>query len=232
MSSLILKAEPRKKTGGLSARKAVFGENRIPGIVYGGKDKPIPIFVKKNEFLKILNVDSVFNKLIELEVENKKELVVFKDIQMHPSKNIYTHFDLQRVVSGIKISVVVPVVLANQDKCYGVKIEGGIINHVSKEITVLADPNNIPEAIEVDMEHIKSKEKFRLGDLAETSNYEFASSLKTQDPVLVSVLSAKGGGLDIDDEDLDAVAGDESTDADSKDEASSDENNSEAAKEE
>ena len=112
------------------------------------------------------------------------------------------------------------------------KIEGGIINHVSKEITVLADPNNIPEAIEVDMEHIKSKEKFRLGDLAETSNYEFPSSLKTQDPVLVSVLSAKGGGLDIDDEDLDAVAGDESTDADSKDEASSDENNSEAAKEE
>ena len=48
MSSLNLKAEPRKKTGGLSARKAVFGENMIPGIVYGGKDKPIPIFVKKN----------------------------------------------------------------------------------------------------------------------------------------------------------------------------------------
>lgn len=85
MSSLILKAEPRKKTGGLSARKAVFKENRIPGIVYGGKDKPIPIFVKKNEFLKILNVDSVFNKLIELEVENKKRACCF---QRYPNASI------------------------------------------------------------------------------------------------------------------------------------------------
>ena len=42
------------------------------------------------------------------------------------------------------------------------KIEGGVINHVLKEISVLANPELIPESIEVDMEEIKAKEKVRL----------------------------------------------------------------------
>ena len=69
----------------------------------------------------------LFNSLVEVEVGDKKEMVVFKEVQKHPSKNVFTHVDLQRVVDGTKINVVVPVVLLNQEKCFGVKIEGGVI---------------------------------------------------------------------------------------------------------
>ena len=227
MGNLKLKAEKREKVGGLSSKTAVYKENKIPGIIYGGKDKPLPILVNNNELLKIINYEGLFNTIVEVELDKKTENVVFKEVQKHPSKNIFTHIDLQRVVEGTKVNVVVPVLLKNQDKCFGVKIEGGVINHVLKEISVLANPESIPESIEVDMEEIKSKEKVRLSSLSENSDYDFPSTLKNQDPVLVSVLTARGGGLDFEDEEVDDV--DEGADAESteaSDEKSSEETNS------
>ena len=97
--------------------------------------------VNNNELLKIINNEGLFNTVVEVELDKKTENVVFKEVQKHPSKNIFTHIDLQRVVEGTKVNVVVPVLLKNQDKCFGVKIEGGVINHVLKEISVLANPS-------------------------------------------------------------------------------------------
>jgi len=122
------------------------------------------------------------------------------------------------------------VVLINQEKCFGVKIEGGVINHVLQEIAVLADPNNIPESIEVDMESIKSKEKVRLSSLPANEFYDFPSTLKNQDPVLVSVLTARGGALDFEDEDSEGEAEDTSDGSTTENEAS-EENNSDSAEE-
>lgn len=225
-----LKVEKREAVGGLSSRKAI-AEKKVPGIVYGGGKEPQPILVQTNELIKIVSNESVFNSLVELEMDNNKEKVIVKDIQKHPSKNLFTHIDLQRVSEGSKVNVVVPVVLINQAKCYGVKIEGGVINHVIKEIDVLADPNNIPESIEVDMERIKSKQKVRLSSLSSNDSYDFPSSLKNQDPVLVSVLTARGGSLSIDDEDETSEEGEENTDSSPTDNEASEENNSDPAEE-
>ena len=227
MESLKLKAEVREKIGGLSSKTAIYKENKIPGIIYGGKDEPQPILVKKNELLKIINNEGLFNSVVEVELDGKALNVLFKEVQKHPAKNIFTHIDLQRVVEGTKVNVVVPVVLKNQDKCFGVKIEGGVINHVLKEVSVLSSPDSIPESIEVDMEEIKSKEKVRLSSLGGNESYNFPSSLKNQDPVLVSVLTAKGGTLDFEDEEADDVAeGADGEGTESSDENSSEENNS------
>ena len=225
-----LKVEKREAIGGLSSRKAI-AEKKVPGIVYGGGKEPQPILVQTNELIKIVSNESVFNSLVELEMDNNKEKVIVKDIQKHPSKNLFTHIDLQRVSEGSKVNVVVPVVLINQVKCYGVKIQGGVINHVIKEIDVLADPNNIPESIEVDMERIKSKQKVRLSSLSSNDSYDFPSSLKNQDPVLVSVLTARGGSLSIDDEDETSEEGEENTDSSPTDNEASEENNSDPAEE-
>ena len=232
MESLKLKAEVREKVGGLSSKTAIYKDSKIPGIIYGGKDAPQPILVKNNELLKIINNDGLFNSVVEVDLDGKVVNVVFKEVQKHPAKNIFTHIDLQRVVKGTKVNVVVPVVLKNQDKCYGVKIEGGVINHVLKEVSVLSSPDSIPEFIEVDMEEIKSKEKVRLSSIGENDSYDFPSSLKSQDPVLVSVLTAKGGALDFEDEETDDVEeGADGESTESSDEKSSEENNSNNSKE-
>ena len=234
MENLKLKAEKREKVGGLSSKTAVYKENKIPGIIYGGKDEPLPILVNNNELLKIINNEGLFNTVVEGELDKKTENVVFKEVQKHPSKNIFTHIDLQRVVEGTKVNVVVPVLLKNQDKCFGVKIEGGVINHVLKEISVLANPESIPESIEVDMEEIKSKEKVRLSALEKNSSYSFPKSLKNQDPVIVSVLTARGGAMLLEDEveeGADAVEGEEATTQEGDNEKAPEENKSDNSEE-
>jgi large subunit ribosomal protein L25 len=224
-----LKVDKRDAVGGLSAKKAI-ADKKVPGIVYGGGKDPQPIMVQNNELIKIVSNESVFNTLVELEIGANKETVVIKEIQKHPSKNLFTHIDLQRVAQGSKVNVVVPVVLMNQEKCFGVKIEGGVINHVLKELDVLADPNNIPESIEVDMESIKSKEKVRLSSLPANEFYDFPSTLKNQDPVLVSVLTARGGSLGLDDEDSEEETED-SSDGSTTENDASEENSSDSAEE-
>lgn len=224
-----LKVDKRDAVGGLSAKKAI-ADKKVPGIVYGGGKDPQPIMVQNNELIKIVSNESVFNTLVELEIGADKETVVIKEIQKHPSKNLFTHIDLQRVAEGSKVNVVVPVVLMNQEKCFGVKIEGGVVNHVLKEIDVLVDPNNIPESIEVDMENIKSKEKVRLSSLPANESYDFPSTLKNQDPVLVSVLTARGGSQGLDDGDSEEGTEDSSDESTTDNEASG-ENSSDSAEE-
>ncbi|MBL6693566.1 MAG: 50S ribosomal protein L25 [SAR86 cluster bacterium] len=224
-----LKVEKRNAVGGLSAKKAIADKN-VPGIVYGGGKDPQPIMVQNNELIKIVSNESVFNTLVELEIGSDKETVVIKEIQKHPSKNLFTHIDLQRIAEGSRVNVVVPVVLMNQEKCFGVKIEGGVINHVLKEVDVLADPNNIPESIEVDMEKIKSKEKVRLSSLPANESYDFSGTLKNQDPVLVSVLTARGGSLGLEGEDSEDDSEDSSGESTTDNEAS-EENSSDSAQE-
>ena len=231
MENIKFKAEQREKTGGLSSKQSIYNDRKIPGIIYGGKDEPLPILINENDLIRVTSNAGLFNSLVEVEVGDKKEMVVFKEVQKHPSKNVFTHVDLQRVVDGTKINVVVPVVLLNQEKCFGVKIEGGVINHVLKEVSVLADPNNIPESIDVDMEDIKSKEKLRLSMLKTDGAYDFPSTLKNQDPVLVSVLTARGGGMSLEDELEEEAANQGEGTADSGDEKAAEENTSDNSEE-
>ena len=231
MENIKFKAEQREKTGGLSSKQSIYNDRKIPGIIYGGKDEPLPILINENDLIRVTSNAGLFNSLVEVEVGDKKEKVVFKEVQKHPSKNVFTHVDLQRVVDGTKINVVVPVVLLNQEKCFGVKIEGGVINHVLKEVSVLADPNNIPESIDVDMEDIKSKEKLRLSMLKPDGAYDFPSTLKNQDPVLVSVLTARGGGMSLEDELEEQAATEGGETADSGNEKAAEENTSDNSEE-
>lgn len=231
MENIKFKAEQRDKTGGLSSKQSIYNDRKIPGIIYGGKDEPLPILINENDLIRVTSNAGLFNSLVEVEVGDKKEMVVFKEVQKHPSKNVFTHVDLQRVVDGTKINVVVPVVLMNQEKCFGVKIEGGVINHVLKEVSVLADPNNIPESIDVDMEDIKSKEKVRLSMLNTNGSYDFPSTLKNQDPVLVSVLTARGGSMSLEDELEEEAATEGEETADSGNEKAAEENTSDNSEE-
>ena len=231
MENIKFKAEQREKIGGLSSKQSIYKDKKIPGIIYGGKDEPLPILINENDLIRVTSNAGLFNSLVEVEVGDKKEMVVFKEVQKHPSKNVFTHVDLQRVVDGTKINVVVPIVLLNQEKCFGVKIEGGVINHVLKEVSVLADPNNIPESIDVDMEDIKSKEKLRLSMLKTDGAYDFPSTLKNQDPVLVSVLTARGGGMSLEDELEEEAATKGEETADSGDEKAAEENTSDNSEE-
>ena len=92
METLKLKAEIREKVGGLSSKQLIYKEGRIPGIIYGGKNDPQPIFVQQNELLKIISNEGLFNSIVEIELNDKKEKVVFKELSIIFSCSRYILF--------------------------------------------------------------------------------------------------------------------------------------------
>ena len=71
METLKLKAEKREEIGGLAPKKAIYKDNKVPGIIYGGKDQPQPIYVQKNELLKIISNEGRDVKL-KADLESEK----------------------------------------------------------------------------------------------------------------------------------------------------------------
>ena len=86
MENIKFKAEQREKTGGLTSKQSIYNDRKIPGIIYGGKDKPLPILINENDLIRVTSNAGLFNSLVEVEVGDKKEMVVFKEVQKHPSK--------------------------------------------------------------------------------------------------------------------------------------------------
>jgi large subunit ribosomal protein L25 len=76
------------------------------------------------------------------------------------------HADFMRVSADQAINVRVPLHFVNEDQCVGVKLEGGIINHMINELEISCLPGNLPEYIEVFMAELKVGESIHIADLA------------------------------------------------------------------
>jgi large subunit ribosomal protein L25 len=81
--SICLDVNVRENTGTGNARAARRGGN-VPGIIYGGEEKPVAISVKYNEMLKAINSGQFLSNMIEISHEGKKQKVLTKDVQFHP----------------------------------------------------------------------------------------------------------------------------------------------------
>ncbi len=76
------------------------------------------------------------------------------------------HADFMRVSADQEITVNVPLHFVNEDKCVGVRLEGGIINHLMNDLEISCLPNNLPEYIDVFMAELKVGETIHISDLA------------------------------------------------------------------
>ena len=89
---------------------------------------------------------------------------VLKDSQRHPVRGEIMHVDLLRVDLSVAIETTVPVVLINDEQAPGI-IEGGILEHVTRELTIEALPNDIPESIEVDVSKMEMNATIQLSEI-------------------------------------------------------------------
>ena len=75
------------------------------------------------------------------------------------------HADFLRIDQKKAIHVTVPVHFINEEKCHGVKMEGGLLNHLVNEIEIMCLPKNLPEYLEVDVTDLKLGESLHLSDI-------------------------------------------------------------------
>ena len=102
-----LKAIKRENTSSGSNNK-LRSEGLIPAILYGGKDSNQNISVKKKEIQSLVYSDTFLSKVLELDIDGKKEKVIPRDVAFHVVSEEPIHIDFMRIVAGKKIILEIP----------------------------------------------------------------------------------------------------------------------------
>jgi large subunit ribosomal protein L25 len=137
----------REPEGSRAARR-LRRSGLVPGVVYGGGEDPVPFAVDDRTLRHVLaGAGAVVNLAIDGDASTP---VVLKELTRHPVDSHIVHVDLLRVRLDQAIQATVTLELVGEDSAPGVK-EGGILEHVTRELTVEALPGDIPDRIEYDV---------------------------------------------------------------------------------
>jgi len=162
--TLTLTAQPRDKVGKGSAR-AARRQGLVPAVIYGAKKEPLPIAVKRNELVAILNRGGFLSHSFALDVAGKSEQVLPRDIQLHPVTDEPLHVDFLRLAKGARVTVNVPVNFSGEEESPGLK-RGGVLNVVRYEVELDVPATAIPEALEASLEGLEINDAVRISDIA------------------------------------------------------------------
>lgn len=165
MEQIALKASLREGKGKEKSQK-IRRQGEVPGIVYHRGEQSVPISLNEKDLMKILRATAGENVLISLTIEGSKKKsrpVLIKEIQHHPVKRSVLHVDFNEISLNEKITVDVEVVAVGEP--VGVKQEGGILEHVLREVKVRCLPTDIPKHIDVDVANLKLNDSVHVRDL-------------------------------------------------------------------
>jgi large subunit ribosomal protein L25 len=141
-----LSVELRDPSGSRGARR-LRRTGKVPGIVYGGGEDPVSFAVETRLLRQTL---AHAGAVIDLSVDGSTTPVVLKELIRHPVTGETVHVDLLRVRLDQAIQTTVVVELTGAEEAPGVK-EGGVLEQVTREVTIEALPTDIPDAIRYDV---------------------------------------------------------------------------------
>ncbi len=145
-----IEAEARERAGKGAARATRRG-GLVPAVIYGAKQESTLIALDPRDVMKELQKGGWQSHLYEVAVKGGgTERALMRDVQFHPVTDRPIHVDFQRLAAGQAIRVKVPVHFLNEETSPGLKA-GGVLNLVRRELEVLSDPDNVPEAFEIDL---------------------------------------------------------------------------------
>ncbi|WP_445152272.1 50S ribosomal protein L25 [Baekduia sp. Peel2402] len=147
---------------------------QVPGVLYGGNEGPVSFAVAERTLRHALAAKGA---VLELTIDGGESTpAVLKDAQRHPVRGELMHVDLLRVDLKVAIQAPVTVELIGGDEAPGV-IEGGILEHVTREVNVEALPNEIPETIQVDVSKMEMNATIQLSEVDPPKGIVFVDDL-------------------------------------------------------
>ncbi len=164
-----LKAQKRTEFGSRTSRR-LRREGIVPGIVYGAGEQARPFQVDERDARDVLVHGGA---LIDVEIDGEGAVpVVIKEEQRHPVRGHLIHLDLLEVKLDTEIQADVSIELIGVEDAPGVK-EGGVLEHVTHEITISALPTAIPESIGADVSGMVIGDTLQLSSLVAPEGVEF-----------------------------------------------------------
>ena len=190
----VLNAELRADKG-RGANRRLRRAGKVPAILYGGGDDPLPIALEHNELIWNLEREAFYSQVLTVKLDGKVEQAILRDLQRHPSKTKVIHLDLQRIRIDQKIRVNVPLHYIGEESAVGVKQQGGTISHLMTEVEVECLPANLPEFINVDISNLQLNESLRLSDLILPNGVEVVELIhgNKHDHVIVTINPLRQG---------------------------------------
>jgi len=162
MATPTLTAESRSETGKGAARK-LRAAGRVPAVIYGHRREPQGLSLDARTLgltLERVSASSVF----ELALGGTTVRALIREVQRHPVSRALVHVDFQELVAGERVTMRVP--LAFVGTAEGVRNQGGLLEEVTRELEISADPANIPDRIDVDVSALTIGHPLHVRDLA------------------------------------------------------------------
>ena len=165
-------ATPRTGKFNKNHARRVRVAGKIPAVVYGAGQNAVAVTVDPRVITKILHSDSGHNTIFDLNVEGSavvKAMIV--DWQNEPIKGHLLHIYLKRIAMDKMMRVSVPIQLIGIP--VGVKTQGGILEHVLREVEVECLPNDIPSHLDVDVTNLEINGAIHVSDLPHSGSIKF-----------------------------------------------------------
>ena len=185
-----LEAVKREGRGKNEANR-LRASGRIPAVVYGTpssgqRPEGTAVAVDPKVVLKILHSDSGANTLINLKVDGSESRVMVKEYQLDPITHALLHADFYQLAMDRLLTVTVPVQITGEPR--GVKLQGGLLDFVTRELQVESLPTDIPEHIEIDVTELMLHQSIRVRDLPVNPKWKAVNDPET---MLVHVVLPK-----------------------------------------
>jgi large subunit ribosomal protein L25 len=165
-------ATPRTGKFNKNHARRVRVAGKIPAVVYGAGQDAVAVVVDPKVITRILHSDSGHNTIFDLNVEGApvvKAMIV--DWQNEPLKGHLLHIDLKRIAMDKAMRVSVPIQLVGVPA--GVKNQGGILEHVLREVEIECLPSDIPSHLDVDVTGLELHGVTRVSDLPHSGSIKF-----------------------------------------------------------
>ena len=148
MKSVTLEAFPRsvKKR---NAVKKLRADGRIPGVLYGGGLESLDVEIDVKTFGDLVKNATSEALLVDLDCDGKKNLALVQEVQHHPLSGYFLHVDLHTVKEDAPATVYVPV--ESTGEAVGVKVDGGLLEHILFRVRVRGLLKNIPDMLVADV---------------------------------------------------------------------------------
>lgn len=186
----------KREVQGTGASRRLRRAGRVPGIIYGGEAKPQNIEIDHNDLWQHLRKEAFYSSVLNVEVDGAKQTCLLRDVQRHPFRQLILHVDFQRIDATHAIHQKVPLHFVNAEIAPGVKLDGGMVQHVMTELDVKCLPKDLPAYIEVDLKDLKGGSSLHVTQLTLPAGVE-AVLHKGEDPVVATIV-VRGAGASSD----------------------------------
>ena len=182
----------KRDTRGKNEARRLRASGKIPAVLYGAQKEGeagsnVAVAVDPKPLLRILHSHSGVNTLITLKLDGEGDSrVLVKDFLLDPITNHMLHADFVRVNMDRRITVTVPLVIKGEAR--GVKLEGGVLDFVHREIALESLPLEIPDSIEIDVSDLGLNDAIYVRDVAQGAKW---TPVSAPDMMLVHIITPR-----------------------------------------